>query len=226
MAANFTCKAVDSAWRAADRRRLLQGIFFATGLAAALVTDGCVGRLRAQPSCAGRGRPGAAAGATAAVAGVCAAAPVRDLSPAAASALRQAVGTRAVFIDVRSWGEAERGVAAGVDFVVPLRRPGLAGAIAAAEEPDFVDHVDAAVRLAGGDRDTPVLLICRSGGRSSAAARRLAQAGYTQVVSVIGGMEGKPDAFDDDEQGWSAAGLPVERRADPQRLLRWKAPQD
>jgi rhodanese-related sulfurtransferase len=203
------------AWRAARRRRALQGVAFALGLAAALLVDGSLGRLGAQPLC----DAGAAAAA-------CAAATVRDLTPAAASTLRQSFGHRAVFIDVRSWSEAEGGVAAGVDFVVPWRRPGLDGAIAAAEDPDFVAHVDHAVRLAGGDRDTPVLLICRSGGRSSAAARRLAEAGYTQVVSVLGGMDGKPDAFDDDEQGWRAAGLPVERRADPQRLLRWKAPRD
>ena len=216
MAAKFSCKAVDRAWRAADRRRLLQGAFLAAGLAAALLTDGCVGRLRAHSLCA--------AGADG-VAGECVAPRVRELSPVAARAYRQPLGDRAVFIDVRSWSEAEGGVAAGVDFVVPLRRPGLAGAVAAAEDPDFVAHVDTAVRLAGGDRNTSVLLICRSGGRSSAAARRLVEAGYTQVVSIVGGMDGKPDAFDDDEQGWRAAGLPVERRVEPQRLLRW-LPQD
>ena len=213
MASDFGCSAVGMAWRAARLRRILRIVLFAAGLAAALLADGSLGRLGAEPLC----EAGTAA---------CAAIAARDLAPAAASAFRQSLGHRAVFIDVRSWGEAESGVAAGVDFVVPWRRPGLDGAIAAAEDPDFVAHVDHAVRLAGGDRDTPVLLICRSGGRSSAAARRLAEAGYTQVVSVLGGMDGKPDAFDDDEQGWRAAGLPVERRADPQRLLRWKAPRD
>jgi rhodanese-related sulfurtransferase len=146
---------------------------------------------------------------------------VRDLSPKAARSMKDALLGRAVFIDVRSWSEAESGVASGVDFVVPLRKVGLAGMLGALEDSNFVANVASAIRLVEGDLNTPVLLICRSGGRSSTAARRLADAGFRSVISVVGGMDGKPDAFDDDDMGWRAAGLPVEVGVDAHRLLRW-----
>lgn len=50
------------------------------------------------------------------------------------------------------------------------------------------------------DRAQPVVLICRSGGRSGKAALTLLAAGFGKVVSMRGGM-----------MGWNAKGLPVER---------------
>lgn len=49
--------------------------------------------------------------------------------------------------------------------------------------------------------DRPVVCVCRSGGRSSAATRILMQSGYTQVYNMNGGM-----------MGWQAARLPVTRK--------------
>jgi rhodanese-related sulfurtransferase len=48
------------------------------------------------------------------------------------------------------------------------------------------------------DRDTPVILYCRSGGRSGMATAALAQAGY-DAHNMAGGM-----------LDWHAAGLPME----------------
>jgi rhodanese-related sulfurtransferase len=45
--------------------------------------------------------------------------------------------------------------------------------------------------------DSPVVLICRSGARSNAAANALAQMGYT-TFNVVGGMN-----------AWRSAGLPI-----------------
>ena len=50
------------------------------------------------------------------------------------------------------------------------------------------------------DREAPLILICRSGGRSGRAAKTLISMGFTQVVSMAGGM-----------LAWQAAGLPAER---------------
>jgi rhodanese-related sulfurtransferase len=55
-------------------------------------------------------------------------------------------------------------------------------------------------RLAEIPRDREVLLICRSGNRSSSAQRQLLQLGYEQVFNVSGGMH-----------AWARAALPVER---------------
>ena len=43
------------------------------------------------------------------------------------------------------------------------------------------------------DKDTPVLLLCRSGARSRAAAIALTQAGFRQAFNIAGGFEGDPD---------------------------------
>ncbi len=37
-------------------------------------------------------------------------------------------------------------------------------------------------------RDTPLLIICRSGGRSGRAAAALKQMGYSEVYNMAGGM--------------------------------------
>ncbi len=38
------------------------------------------------------------------------------------------------------------------------------------------------------DRAAPVVLVCRSGGRSSSAAEQLVAAGFTRVMNMTGGM--------------------------------------
>ena len=43
-------------------------------------------------------------------------------------------------------------------------------------------------------RDTPLLVICRSGGRSGRAAAALTQMGYTDVYNMAGGMIAWNDA--------------------------------
>jgi rhodanese-related sulfurtransferase len=65
-------------------------------------------------------------------------------------------------------------------------------------------------RTTGGKTDAPVLFLCRSGGRSRAAATAMAEAGYTRAYNIAGGFEGDLDASRHRGQasGWKAAGLP------------------
>lgn len=49
-------------------------------------------------------------------------------------------------------------------------------------------------------KDAPVLLYCKSGRRSAAAAEALAETGHGRVLNLSGGVE-----------GWKKAGLPLER---------------
>jgi rhodanese-related sulfurtransferase len=60
------------------------------------------------------------------------------------------------------------------------------------------------------DRDTPILFICRSGGRSRSAAVAMTAAGYGKCLNVAEGFEGNPDAerHRGKTSGWKAAGLP------------------
>jgi sulfur-carrier protein adenylyltransferase/sulfurtransferase len=64
-----------------------------------------------------------------------------------------------------------------------------------------VEHIPAAELAAASrhwDRSEPIVVICRSGGRSAAAAGQLARVGFTQVMNLRGGM-----------LAWNQAGLPV-----------------
>ena len=69
----------------------------------------------------------------------------------------------------------------------------------------FVPTIDAHL-----DKDTPIFIICRSGGRSAAACQALAAAGFTTLHNVTGGFEGDPngEGHRGTQNGWKAAQLP------------------
>ena len=69
--------------------------------------------------------------------------------------------------------------------------------------PHFIDEA-----TAGLDTDQQIILICRSGARSRAAARALQAAGYTCTHNVAAGFEGDLDANGHRRGGWKGAGLP------------------
>ncbi|SFW17396.1 rhodanese-like domain-containing protein [Nitrosovibrio sp. Nv17] len=71
--------------------------------------------------------------------------------------------------------------------------------------PDFLDL------LAGrADKASPVMFLCRTGGRSHQAASAAADAGYTRSYNILEGFEGDKDATGHrgTAGGWKAAGLP------------------
>jgi rhodanese-related sulfurtransferase len=76
--------------------------------------------------------------------------------------------------------------------------------------PDFVDEISGALAAVGAAKDTPVLFLCRSGGRSRAAAIAMSEAGYQKSFNVAGGFEGDLDGerHRGKQNGWKAAGLP------------------
>lgn len=122
--------------------------------------------------------------------GACGAAPQAAAPPAASSAgfttisvgelkARLDRGEQLTVLDVRSPEEyAQDGRVAG-STLLPL--PELAQ------------------RMGELERDQPIACMCRSGNRSLTACAQLAQAGFTSLVNVEGGMI-----------AWSAAGYPVE----------------
>ena len=71
---------------------------------------------------------------------------------------------------------------------------------------DFVKQLESAVP----DKDTPLLFLCRSGGRSHNAAMLAMQAGYSDAYNVLEGFEGDKDdgGHRNTVGGWRAAGLP------------------
>jgi rhodanese-related sulfurtransferase len=77
-----------------------------------------------------------------------------------------------------------------------------------AVDADFVTKLTE--KLAAGDKDTPLLFLCRSGARSKAAALAATAAGYTKCYNIAGGFEGDRDAAGHRSSvgGWRFAGLP------------------
>jgi rhodanese-related sulfurtransferase len=79
-----------------------------------------------------------------------------------------------------------------------------------APNPAFVEQASAALAAAGAESGTAVLFLCRSGGRSRAAAIAMTQAGFQKALNVAGGFEGDLDGVRHRGQrnGWKAQGLP------------------
>jgi rhodanese-related sulfurtransferase len=71
--------------------------------------------------------------------------------------------------------------------------------------PDFIPQLEAQVGKA-----TPVMFLCRSGGRSHSAATAATQAGYAESYNVLEGFEGDKNAAShrNTSGGWRVAGLP------------------
>ena len=88
---------------------------------------------------------------------------------------------------------------------------------------DFVPEIERRMKEKGLGKNAPVILICRSGDRSSKAADRLQMAGFTRVYSVAEGVEG--DTAKDGEKlgqrvvnGWKNAGLPWTYKLDKAKM--------
>ena len=75
-----------------------------------------------------------------------------------------------------------------------------------ARNPAFVAEASQALS----DKDSPVLVMCRSGARSRAAAIALTQAGFRQAINIGDGFEGDMDegGHRGNRNGWKQADLP------------------
>ncbi len=119
------------------------------------------------------------------------------LLPPEANALMQA-GAR--LVDVRTQAELEWvGRVPGALTIEWNTWPGNT------PNPAFIAQLEAQV-----GKETPLMFLCRSGGRSHAAAAAATQAGYREAYNVLQGFEGDkgPDGHRNTLGGWRLAGLP------------------
>ncbi len=65
--------------------------------------------------------------------------------------------------------------------------------------------VQSVLQMVGGDKNAPIVLICRTGNRTAVAQKYLQGLGFTQVYNVSEGMAGSAAG-----PGWIKLGLPVE----------------
>lgn len=114
-----------------------------------------------------------------------------------------------IYVDVRSTVEFAQGHPAGA-LNLPLLEPDeRTGQMQ--PNPDFLRVAQAVL-----PPDTRILVGCQAGGRSMRAAQMLEAFGYADVSNVRGGFGGAADRMTGQvEPGWAAAGLPVEKEAEP-----------
>ncbi len=122
-----------------------------------------------------------------------------DVAPALAYRWWQS--GKAVLVDIRTTAEREWVGFVPDAVVVPWKQwPGMT------MNPDFDAQIRAVVADAGGK---PVVMLCRSGIRSIASAKRATELGIT-AYNILEGFEGDPDAdaHRGSRGGWRFRGLP------------------
>lgn len=142
------------------------------------------------------------------------------LSAKEAAALKQSLGNKTLVIDVRTQAEIEYvGVADIVDSNVPYMVNDYNtwdeknGRYQMSPNSGFLSKMNDLVSAAGLNKDSTIIVMCRSGDRSAGAANLMAKAGYTKVYSVEDGFEGDVAQSGDHKgqrvvNGWKNAGLP------------------
>lgn len=150
------------------------------------------------------------------------------LSPKQAHQFVRAQKGKVLFVDVRTRAEAQfLGMATPVDALVPYVEfqdfmtdwDETRGFYKLEPFSDFVPEVGRRLQQKGLTKDDPVVLICRSGERSSRAADLLANSGYTRVHTVVYGFEGElSDGGRRNLNGWKNAGLPWSYELDRNKM--------
>lgn len=138
-----------------------------------------------------------------------------------------------LFLDVRTPAEvAFVGMPAAVDANIPyMVQPEFPVWDAAKNtfkldtNPDFIPEVRRRLAEKGLNADSNIVLICRSGDRSAAAANLLAETGYKKVYSVVDGFEGDlasegPNAGRRSVNGWKNAGLAWSYKLDKSKMYK------
>ena len=129
---------------------------------------------------------------------------VRDLSPQEAKELLDR-SKDCVYLDVRTEEEfAEMHISDTLNVPFLHYDPATGQTV---PNKRFVQQVKASIALT-----TPVIVGCRSGGRSKVAGNALRAAGYRNLQNMLGGLAGsRNEAGDVVQEGWSALGYPLHR---------------
>ena len=147
--------------------------------------------------------------------------------------MKQAKGGQALFVDVRDPVEIMfTGFTDVVDVNVPYmlanrdKWNAKKSVLLMERNPDFEPAIARALAARGLSKETPIMLMCRSGGtRGAPSAKALHGKGYTTVYVVTDGFEGgtvKQGAQKNWrlKSGWKNAGLPWSYKLNKQKIYR------
>lgn len=142
------------------------------------------------------------------------------LSAKEAAAMKQSMGAKALMVDVRTAAEVEYvGTTDAVDANISYMIDDYSAwddkksRFAMSPNSGFLTKISDALTKVGLDKNSEIIVMCRSGDRSARAADLLSNAGYTKVYSVVDGFEGDMAKEGDNKgkrtvNGWKNAGLP------------------
>jgi rhodanese-related sulfurtransferase len=138
---------------------------------------------------------------------------------------------KTLFIDVRTRAEVNfLGTATLIDANIPYMTPDSwtewddkKGHFKLAPNSGFLTAFEDRINEKGLDKNATIILMCRSGSRSSKATNLLKQAGYSKVYTVVDGYEGdKAKAGDKKGQrvvnGWRNNNLPWTYKLDKSKM--------
>jgi len=152
------------------------------------------------------------------------------LSANEAHNLKQQQGSKVLFVDVRTPSELVFvGSPKGMDANIPLVRidykhwDNIYSSFSKTPNLEFLSAFNNLISAKNLTKDTPIILLCRSGKRSAKAANLLTSAGYSNVFSVIDGFEGDKAKLGNEKgkrvvNGWKNAGLPWTYKLERNRL--------
>jgi rhodanese-related sulfurtransferase len=141
--------------------------------------------------------------------------------------------SKTLFLDVRTTAEVTfLGMPMQADASVPyMKEPefpvwdSVKATFKLEPNPDFLPEVRRRLNAKHLGPNDAIVLICRSGDRSAAAANLLAEAGFKTVYSVVDGFEGDlapdgPKAGQRAVNGWKNAGLPWSYKLDRAKMYK------
>lgn len=145
--------------------------------------------------------------------------------------MKQKMGDKVLFIDVRDPIEIMfTGFTDVIDINIPFKTANKDAwhnkkpVFNMQKNPDFEKSIASTLKEKGLTKDTPILLMCRSGGtRGAPSAKELWGKGYTKVYVVTDGFEG--GKLKDGAQknwrlvnGWKNAGLPWSYKLNKEKM--------
>ena len=155
----------------------------------------------------------------------------RYLDAREAYALKQKLGAKSCFVDVRTRYEVSYvGMPTAADANIPyVEHPDdapwddKAGRFKLEVNSDFGPELARRMAAKGLGKGDVVIVMCRSGDRSARAATLLTQLGYSNVFSVVDGFEGDvatsgPKLGQRVVNGWKNADLPWSYKLDKERM--------
>lgn len=145
--------------------------------------------------------------------------------------MKQKMGDKVLFVDVRDPIEIMfTGFTNIVDVNIPFKVADREAwnkkkpVYSMEMNPDFEKNIAAALKNKGLTKDTPVILMCRSGGtRGAPSAKQLWGKGYSKVYVVTDGFEGGKIKDGDKKNwrlvnGWKNSGLPWSYKLNKEKM--------